>query len=207
MPPTPFIVGLTGGIASGKSTVAAQFAALGIPVIDTDLLARTLVQPGQEALNEIVAHFGAPALQGDGQLNRAWLRQRIFSSAHERAALNAIMHPRIHAQVVTQLAALKPENTSYAMIVIPLLIETQSYDPLLDRVLLVDLTEREQLKRLMQRDGVSQAQAEATLKAQATRAQRLQRADDILDNNAPIETLAARVAHLHHTYQQLASAH
>ncbi len=207
MSSTLFTVGLTGGIASGKSTVAAQFAALAIPVIDTDQLARALVQPGQEALNEIVAHFGAQALQSDGQLNRAWLRQRIFSSAHERAALNAMMHPRIHAQVVTQLAALKPENASYAMIVIPLLVESQHYDPLLERVLLVDLTESEQLKRLMQRDGVSQAQAEATLKAQATRAQRLQRADDILDNSAPIETLAARIAHLDHTYRQLASAH
>ena len=200
------IVGLTGGIASGKSTVAAHFAALGIPIIDTDLIARELVQPGQEALNDVVAHFGAQALQEDGQLNRAWLRQRIFSSAQERATLNAIMHPRIYAQVVKRLAALKPEDASYAIIVIPLLIENQNYDKLPDLVLVVDLTESEQLKRLMQRDGVNQAQAEAILNAQATRAQRLQRADDIIDNNGCIEALATRIAQLHHAFLQLASA-
>jgi len=194
-------IGLTGGIASGKSSVAAQFTALGVPIIDTDLIARELVMPGQPALQRIVEHFGTQALHTDGQLDRAWLRQRIFSDAHERAALNAIMHPRIRARVEDELSTLKPP---YAIVVIPLLVESQNYDNLVQRVLVVDLIESEQLRRLMARDPIDLTQAQAIIKAQATRAQRLARADDVIDNHGAADQLATQINPLHEHYTQLA---
>jgi len=195
-------IGLTGGIASGKSSVASQFTALGVPIIDTDIIARELVAPGQLALQEIVEHFGAESLQTDGQLNRTWLRQRIFSDAHERAALNAIMHPRIRARVEDELSKL---TTPYAIIVIPLLIECQNYGGIVQRVLVVDLDEAEQLRRLMARDSIDATQARSALSAQATRAQRLARADDVIDNNGTADQLAAQINRLHEHYTQLAA--
>lgn len=194
------IIGLTGGIASGKSTVAARFAALGVPIIDTDDIARELVAPGQPALSDISTQFGAQALRPDGQLNRAWLRQHIFASERARAALNAIMHPRIHAQVAARLTALSQAKHAYAIVVIPLLIETPRYDELIDRILVVDTPEDEQLRRVMQRDGIDPAQAQAILRAQATRAQRLTRADDVIDNSHDPSTLAPQITRLHQRY-------
>jgi len=196
-------IGLTGGIASGKSSVAAQFAALGVPIIDTDQIARELVIPGQPALQGIVEHFGTQALLADGQLDRAWLRQRIFNDAQERAALNAIMHPRIRARVEDELSTLT--TTPYAIVVIPLLVESQNYDDMVQRVLLVDLDETEQLRRLMARDGIDAMQARAALNAQASRAQRLARADDVIDNNGSAVALAPQVSRLHTHYTQLAN--
>ena len=195
-------IGLTGGIASGKSSVAKQFAALGVPIIDTDQIARELVTPGQAALRDIVEYFGAHALQADGQLDRFWLRQRIFSDAHERAVLNAIMHPRIRARVEDELS--KP-TTPYAIVVIPLLIESQNYGGIVQRVLVVDLDEAEQLRRLMARDSIDATQAHAALSAQATRAQRLARADDVIDNNGTADQLAAQINRLHEHYAQLSA--
>jgi dephospho-CoA kinase len=195
-------IGLTGGIASGKSSVATQFAALGVPIIDTDHIARQLVMPGQPALRDIVEHFGTPALHADGQLDRTWLRQRIFSDAQARAALNAIMHPRIRARVVDELGKL---TTAYAIVVVPLLVESQNYDDIVQRVLLVDLDETEQLRRLMARDKINATQARAALSAQATRAQRLARADDVIDNGGNPDTLAPQVSRLHTHYTQLAN--
>jgi dephospho-CoA kinase len=200
-------IGLTGGVASGKSSVATQFAALGVPIIDTDLIARELVAPmshaGQAVLRDIAAHFGAQALHADGQLNRAWLRQRIFSDTHDRAALNAIMHPRIRARVEDELTQL---DTPYAIVVIPLLIESQNYDDIVQQVLVVDLDEAEQLHRLMARDGIDATQARAMLSAQATRAQRLARADDVIDNSSPPDALAPQIRRLHTHYSELALA-
>jgi len=193
-------IGLTGGIASGKSSVASQFAALGVPSIDTDLIARELVIPGQAALRDIVEHFGAHALLADGQLDRAWLRQRIFNDAQERAALNALMHPRIRTRVGNELGKL---TSPYAIIVIPLLVENQNYDDLVQRVLVVDLNEAEQLRRLMTRDGIDATQARAALSAQASRAQRLARADDVIDNHGTTDQLAAQINRLHEHYTQL----
>jgi len=195
-------IGLTGGIASGKSSVASQFAALGVPIIDTDIIARELVAPGQLALQEIVEHFGTRSLQADGQLDRAWLRQRIFSDAHERAALNAIMHPHIRARVEDELSKL---TTPYAIVVIPLLVESQNYADIVQRVLVVDLDEAEQLSRLMARDSIDASQARDTLRAQATRAQRLARADDVINNNGTAYQLAAQINRLHEHYTQLAA--
>jgi len=196
-------IGLTGGIASGKSSVANQFAALAVPIIDTDQIARELVIPGQPALQGIVEHFGTQALHADGQLNRAWLRQRIFNDAHERAALNAIMHPRIRGRVVDELDKL---TTAYAIVVVPLLIESQNYDDLVQRVLVVDLDETEQLRRLIARDPIDQTQAQAIIKAQATRAQRLDRADDVINNNGATDQLTVQINRLHEYYTQLAKA-
>ncbi len=206
MQSTPLTIGLTGSIASGKSTVAQQFAAFGVPVIDTDVIARELVAPEQPALNEIVAHFGAQALHSDGQLSRPWLRQRIFSDASARIALNAIMHPRIRVRVDAELAMLNSHDTPYVIIVIPLLIESQNYDDLIQRVLVVDLPEHEQLRRLMARDHIDTAQATAILHAQATRAQRLARADDLINNSGTADKLATQIGRLHAHYTQLAKA-
>lgn len=186
-----------------------QFAALGVPIIDTDLIARELVTPtshtGQAVLRDIVAYFGTQALQADGQLDRVWLRQRIFSDAHERATLNAIMHPRIRARVSTELDALSQKNAAYAIVVIPLLVESQNYDDLIQRVVVVDLPEAEQLRRLMARDGIDATQARATLSAQASRAQRLTRADDVIDNSGIADQLAAQITRLHSYYTRLAN--
>jgi len=196
-------IGLTGGIASGKSSVAQLFAALGVPIIDTDQIARELVIPGQPALQGIVEHFGTQALLADGQLDRAWLRQRIFNDAQERAALNAIMHPRIRARVEDELSTLT--TTPYAIVVIPLLVESQNYGDIVQRVLVVDLDEAEQLSRLMARDSIDATQAHDTLRAQATRTQRLARADDVIDNNGTADQLAAQINRLHEHYTQLAA--
>lgn len=196
------VIGLTGGVASGKSTVAALFAARGAPIIDTDLIARELVAPGQPALAEIADHFGPEALNSDGSLDRRWLRRRIFADEAARRALEAILHPRIRAEVQQRLEALRQRipPPPYALVVIPLLVETGAYDGLLDRVLVVDLPEDLQLRRLMTRDGVEPPLARAMLAAQASRQARLARADDVIDNRGPAEALVEQVEGLHRFY-------
>lgn len=215
-------IGLTGGVASGKTTAAALFAARGAPVIDTDLIARALVAPGQPALDEIAARFGPEALQDDGQLNRPWLRKHIFADDAQRQALGDILHPRIRAEVVRQLGQLDAPSASprvsgvtgrdarevrgqdapYAIVVIPLLVETGAYDSLLDRVLVVDVPENHQLTRLMERDGIDEKLARAMLAAQSTREARLARADDVIDNTGSLARLEAQVERLHLLYSQ-----
>lgn len=194
-------IGLTGGVASGKSTVAALFAAHGAPIIDTDLIARELVAPGQPALAEIAERFGPEALSADGTLDRPWLRRRIFADDAARKALEEVLHPLIRAGVQRRLETLE---APYALVVIPLLVETTSYDALLDRVLVVDVPEAIQLERLMARDGMDESLARAMLAAQASRQARLARADDVLDNNGPPEALAPQVERLHRLYSGLA---
>ncbi|MEW6727769.1 MAG: dephospho-CoA kinase [Pseudomonadota bacterium] len=196
------VVGLTGGVGSGKSTVASLFAAHGVPVIDTDLIARELVAPGQPALAEIAARFGPEALNPDGTLNRPWLRQRIFADEAARKVLEAILHPRIRAEVQRQLESLRRPTPPppYALVVIPLLVETGAYDGLLDRVLVVDLPEDAQLQRLMTRDGVEEPLARAMLAAQASREARLARADEVIDNSGAPEALVEQVESLHRLY-------
>lgn len=190
-------IGLTGGVASGKSSVAALFAAHGVPILDTDRIARELVAPGQPALAEIAARLGPEALNADGTLNRPWLRRRIFTDAAARRMLEAILHPRIRAEVRRRLEGL---HAPYALIVIPLLVETGDYDELLDRVLVVDAPETAQLQRLRERDGIDEPLARAMLAAQASRAARLARADDVIDNSGAPEALADQVERLHHRY-------
>lgn len=197
-----FVIGLTGGIGSGKSTVADRFAALGVPVIDTDVIARRLTERGGEALDAIRAAFGESVMQPDGSLDRAALRRRVFVDADARRRLEAILHPRIRRAVGQALAALE---TPYAIVVIPLLVETQGYRDVLDRVLVIDCPEALQVERVMARNGLSRAEVEAILAAQATRAERLALADDVLPNTAAPDALGAAVDALHARYLALAA--
>ncbi len=197
-----FVIGLTGGIGSGKSAVADRFAALGVPVIDTDVIARRLTERGGEALDAIRAAFGESVMQPDGSLDRAALRRRVFADADARRRLEAILHPRIRRAVGQALAALE---TPYAIVVIPLLVETQGYRDVLDRVLVIDCPEALQVERVMARNGLSRAEVEAILAAQATRAERLAVADDVLPNTAAPDALGAAVDALHARYLALAA--
>jgi len=197
----PFRVALTGGIASGKSTVADLFAALGVPVIDTDVIARQVVEPGQSALAKISATFGPDVLDADGRLDRRRMRERIFADPDAKRRLEAILHPAIRAEMEQQsMAAQGP----YQVLVIPLLTEGGRRDHV-DRVLLVDVPEELQIQRLMMRDGVSHEQAQASLNAQATRAQRLALADDVIRNTGRVDGLREQVAELHGKYLRLAA--
>ena len=200
----PFRVALTGGIASGKSTVANLFAAHGVPVIDTDLIAREVVEPGQPALAAVAQAFGSGVLDSDGRLDRRRLREIIFNDATARARLEAILHPAIRAEMERQSVAAALAG-SYQMLVIPLLAEGGRRDHV-DRVLVVDTPETVQVERLMTRDAVTREQAEASLRAQAQRATRLSIADDVLTNTGRVEDLREQVAALHARYVKLAAA-
>lgn len=195
------IIALTGGIGSGKSAVANLFAQHAVPVIDTDLIARELVQKGQPALHEIVNQFGPQVLTQHGELDRSTLRNIIFNDAVQRTKLEAILHPRIHAEVYRRINTLK---APYCLIVVPLLAETkQTYQR--DRTVVVDTSPDIQLQRIMARDVLTQEQAQSILSAQASRDKRLALADDVIDNSGPPFALTAQVDQLHHHYLKLAS--
>lgn len=194
------VVGLTGGVASGKSAVSQAFAALGVPLVDTDVLARELVEPGTPALAAIRAHFGPGILDDAGHLQRRRLRERIFADPDAKAALEAILHPRIRAAVDDRLAALA---APYALVVIPLLVETGQQQRV-DRVLVVDVPEAVQLQRLCTRDGVDRTLAERMVRAQVDRHTRLAAADDILPNTGSLKELQNAVRQLHLNYQRIA---
>jgi len=200
--PLTFRVALTGGIASGKSTVADLFAALGVPVIDTDVIAREVVEPGRPALAQVAEAFGADVLDAGGCLDRKRMRERIFADADARRRLEAILHPAIRAEMERQSQA---AGGPYQVLVIPLLAEGGRRDHV-DRVLLVDVPEELQIQRVMWRDGVSHQQAQASLDAQATRAQRLEMADDVLRNTGRVDDLREQVAKLHQRYLALAAS-
>lgn len=195
------VVGLTGGIGSGKSTVAERFARLGVPVIDTDVIARDLTAPGGAALAQIRAAFGDEVVRADGTLDRAALRRRVFADEAQRRQLEAILHPRIRQAVEEALAAL---DAPYALVVIPLLVETGSYRDLLDRVLVVDCPEAVQLERVMARSGLAREEVAAILAVQAGRAERLAAADDVIANTAAPEALDTEVEALDGRYRGLA---
>lgn len=194
------VVGLTGGIGSGKTAVSDAFVGLGVPVIDTDVLARELVSPGQPALTEITALFGPDSLNPDGTLNRRYLRCRIFAEPALRQHLEQILHPRIRRGVEQRLASV---TAPYAIVVIPLLLETGMTD-LVQRILVVDAPESVQLQRVMARDHSDEQQARQIIAAQLNRHDRLAQADDIIDNSGPPSALAAQVTALHRRYQALA---
>jgi dephospho-CoA kinase len=196
-----FRVGLTGGIASGKSTVAGLFAALGVPVIDTDDIARAVVQPGQPALEDIAAAFGGRFIQADGSLDRRELRAHAFASEDRRRRLEAILHPRIEAAT---LAASRSAGGPYQLLVVPLLIES-GFDRHTDRILVVDCPVDLQRSRLLARDSESPEQVERILAAQLDRAERLRHADDVIINDGPAERLRAEVDQLHRMYLRLAA--
>jgi dephospho-CoA kinase len=191
-----FRIGLTGGIASGKSTVANLFAAVGITIVDTDLLAREVVAPGAPLLGEISRHFGPQVLQKDGSLNRAALRAQVFANPAERLWLEHLTHPAIRALTDQRCEA---ATGPYVMVAIPLLVETRGADRF-DRVLVVDCEPGLQLARLQARDGVTAHQAAQILAAQATREQRLSVADDVILNNGDIPALRDQVGKLHQQY-------
>lgn len=195
-------VALTGGIGSGKSTVAELFAQHGVPVLDADVLARELTAPGGAALPAIRAAFGDWAIGADGGLDRAAMRQKVFADAALRARLEAILHPEIRARMMAQLAELQ---TPYALLVIPLLFETGQHRQV-DRILVVDVPETVQIARVRARSGLSDTEVRAILAAQVSRARRLAGADEVIDNSGPREALGPRVAALHRTYLTLAAA-
>ena len=195
------VIGLTGGIGSGKTAVSDRFARLGVPIIDTDRLARELVEPGQPALAEIVAEFGPDCLDGEGRLQRSRLRERVFADPTGRRRLEAILHPRIRALARERIAGL---TVPYCLLVIPLLAETGMTD-LVDRVLVVDAPEATQIRRVMARDGVTEEQTRHVLAAQATRSQRLALADEIVENAGDLAVLDDQVTALHRRYLTLAT--
>ena len=197
-----YFIGLTGGIASGKSALEREFVARGIFVADADLIARRIVEPGQPTLEAVVAHFGASMLTTDGRLDRAGLRELVFDDEPARRALEAILHPVIRTQLQQQCRA---AAGAYAIAAIPLLTEGGGRNtyPWLDRVLVVDALPATQKARLIQRDGIDEALAEKMIAAQATRAQRLAIADDIVVNDGDLSHLSAAVEELDTRYRAL----
>jgi dephospho-CoA kinase len=200
---TPLVVAVTGGIASGKSALTARFEALGVPVADADAAARAVVEPGTTALAEIVETFGDEVLTADGRLDRRALRARVFANESERRRLEAIVHPRVREWLA---AAVSSWRTSYGLLSVPLLAENAAAYRWVDRVLVVDVAPEVQIERLIKRDDVDRALAEAMLAAQVTREQRLAIADDVHDASGSIDALPARVAELHARYLELAQA-
>jgi len=196
-------VGLTGGIASGKSTVADLFAARGATVLDTDVIAREVVVPGSRALAALVAAQGGGILDDSGRLDRAELRRRIFADAVTRREVEAILHPAIAAELERQAAE---APGPYQVFVIPLLVEA-GLERIVDRVLVVDCPEEEQVRRLMARDGETREGALRMLETQATRERRLAAADDVIDNGGSAQDLPGRVAGLDRKYRDLAREH
>ena len=193
-------IGLTGGIASGKTTVANLFAEFGATIIDTDVIAREVVAPGQPALVEIAAAFGTDVLLADGSLDRSALRERIFASHEDRARLEAITHPRIRVEALRQADA---AGGPYQLIVVPLLVESPLRESV-DRILVVDCPEEVQIERLMARDADSEAQARRILAAQSGRSERLAIADDVIRNDGSLDETRQQVAALHEIYRSLA---
>ena len=197
-----YVVAITGGIGSGKTTIANQFAELGIDVVDADVIAREVVEPGAPALAAIAAHFGPDVIASDGQLDRRGLRERVFSDPDAKAWLNALLHPLIRQEMLRRCAAAR---SPYCLLVVPLLVENK-LTGLANRVLVIDVDEATQIERTCRRDGVSREQAQAILAAQASRAERLAAADDVLDNkNGAPETIKPRILALHETYMAFAS--
>lgn len=197
---TPLRIGLTGGIASGKSTVADLFAERGASIVDTDVIARELVQPGQPALDEIWRTFGDAVIREDGTLDRSALRQIIFADEDARIRLQDILHPRIQQETLRQAAA---ASGDYVLIVVPLLTDSALRDEV-DRILVVDCDEATQIARLLARDAETEAQARRILAAQASREQRLAIADDVIRNDSSLAATAAQVSALDDSYRALA---
>jgi dephospho-CoA kinase len=206
-----YCVGLTGGVASGKSALAREFEALGVVVADADVAAREVLAPGSEGLGEVVAAFGPGVLAADGSLDRAAMRRRVFADDGARARLEAIVHPRVRAALRAACAA---APGAYAIAMIPLLAEAcaqpaagcwRTAYPWLDRVLVVDAPEAVQLGRLLRRDRVDEALARRMIAAQATRAARLAIADDVVVNDGPVERLAGVALAWDRRYRTLAA--
>ena len=193
------IIGLTGGIGSGKSVASDKFASLGITVVDADEASRTVVEPGKPALKEIEDHFGTEVIEKNRTLNRAKLREIIASDVNERKWLESVLHPRIGEQIAKEISESK---SPYTLFVAPLLLETNSQE-MCSRVIVVDVPKEVQVKRTAQRDQVSSGQVEKLVSAQMKREARLERADDVLSNTGTIEELEQKVEELHEKYLKM----
>ncbi|CAH1538175.1 dephospho-CoA kinase [Vibrio owensii] len=192
-----FVIGLTGGIASGKTTVANLFKQqFKIDIVDADIVAREVVEPGTPGLNAIIEHFGADIVRDDQTLDRAKLREKIFSHPEEKAWLNGLLHPMIREKMIEDLEQV---TSDYALLVVPLLVENK-LDSLCDRVLVVDVDPQTQISRTVKRDNVSEEQANAILASQASREQRLALADDVVKNNPDDPDLLLQITDLHEKY-------
>lgn len=196
----PFVVGLTGGIASGKTTVANLFQSqFGIEIVDADVVAREVVEPGSEGLKAIEERWGSGILLHDGTLNRAKLREVIFANEEEKAWLNGLLHPMIREKMQADIAKV---TSPYGLLVIPLMVEN-NLQSLADRVLVVDVDKQTQMQRTVERDGVPLEQVESILAAQASRTQRLAIADDVIKNNATNQELLPQITELHQKYLEI----
>ena len=193
------IIGLTGGIGSGKSAVSDRFAALGIKIVDADIASRVVVEPGKPALTEIMSHFGAEILQADGGLNRALLREKIFATPAERKWLETLLHPLINEYIFTELAQ---AQSAYAILANPLLFETQQ-DKACDRVLVIDVPVELQKSRTTARDNNSESQVRAIIDAQISREDRLARANDVIVNDQTLAHLDTETMRLHEQYLEM----
>ncbi|MFC0266930.1 dephospho-CoA kinase [Kushneria aurantia] len=194
------IIGVTGGIAAGKSTIARAFARRGAGWVDADQLAREVVAPGEPALEEIYKRFGKSVMSADGELDRRALREQVFADSSARSDLEAIIHPRVRKRLTARLEALPGP---YGLLVSPLLLETDQHQ-LVQRILVIDVPPEEQVRRTRQRDNVSEAQARAIVEAQMSRNRRLASADDVIDNVGSFQVVETRVDRLDHFYRQLA---
>ena len=200
-----YLIAITGGVASGKSTVDALFRSLGIEVADADIASREAVAPGSEGLAQVIAEFGDGVLDADGQLDRPAMRRRVFADAGARRRLESIIHPRVREAVRT---ACRAATSPYAIASIPLLTEAGGRDayPWVQRILVVDVPVAVQLARLLQRDGIDEALAQTMIAAQANRRDRLAIADDVLVNDGPLDALPAQVEALDRLYRRLAAS-
>ncbi len=194
------VIGLTGGIGSGKSAASALFARLGITVVDADVVAREVVEPGSEALKQIGEHFGSSVIAADGTLDRRALRSRVFSDPNEKLWLENLLHPLIRDKIRQQLTN---APSPYTLLVSPLLLETDQ-NRMCERILVIDAPEALQLSRTTQRDSTSETEVAAIMAAQMKREERLRRADDIIVNDHNLEHLHREVLRLHEKYSELA---
>lgn len=192
-------VGLTGGIGSGKSTVAALFARHGVSIIDTDEIARALAAPGEPAHREIVSAFGREVLGATGEIDRARLRKIVFGDADERRRLEAILHPRIRAEVTARITA---SRAAYCIVVAPLLIEANFTD-LVDRILVIDADDSLRLERTKARSGLSETEIQSIMSSQLGRQERLRQANNVITNNSDIAHLEREVTRLHSKYAEM----
>ncbi len=196
-----FVVGLTGGIGSGKTTVANLFAELGIDLVDADVVSREVVAKGTKGLAEIAQHFGGDILLENGELNRTALRDRIFNNPTEREWLNNLLHPIIRSEMLTQL---QNSTSDYAILVVPLLFEN-GLDRLVNCTLVVDISPELQIQRTTLRDAVNAEQVQNIIASQASRDEKLSKADDVIDNQGSISALRSKVSALHNKYIKLAA--
>jgi dephospho-CoA kinase len=194
-----FVVGLTGGICSGKTTVANLFSRQGIEIIDADEISRTLVKTGRPALKAIIKHFGSSITDAEGNLDRKQLRELVFADNAEKEWLENLLHPLVQQEIQRQVAA---SSSQYVIIVVPLLLESDNYRDV-DRILVIDVPEDVQLERIKKRDGSSETLARSIMDAQMKREERLESADDVISNNSGMDSLEKQVKNLHHQYLQL----